>query len=342
MAGAQRKPHARSTVAKATIAGCRANHGTSIVASRAANYFESRFHLRIPGAHHLRGLIEGHNVIVMAGPIVVKRTGQPQRRRKFVSESWGREILGTAGIRTVPILARLPALSTFVMQRSRASTLNHHLTDEHVAAFGAHVLEVARHRLPAGFSEGYGWLDSPKRMRLHSTFVDFLVHEFGAVQQRFEAAHSQYDSKQILHCLQGAEPHPERLLVLTDIAPKNVVYDGGEFIHLDLEITLIGPPDFLLAKAAINLATDLGDRFGSRRVRRDILAQCSSSATARAVLVFSLVRRMMYEAQRSRLDPRAGHALHAALAGASLEEVIDRVEGTWGTSPQQSAANQRA
>ena len=100
----------------------------------------------------------------------------------------------------------------------------------------------------------------------------------------------------------------------------------------------VGPPEFLLVKAAMNLASDVGDRFGGRQARRRLLDHCASRDNARAALIFALHRRMVYEAHAGRTDPRAGQALHAALAGSTLDESINWLEGSWDVARVSAAA----
>jgi hypothetical protein len=285
--------------------------------------------MEIPGSFHLKRLLAGKNVVVMAGPFVIKRVGHPNQRRKFHSETIGRELLSRVGIATVPIRAAFKLLDAFVMERSPVPTLNRMLTEKLVSAFGQHVIELATRRLPLNAPSGYYWLDAPNRIRAYPGYADFLAEEFAAEEAIFAAAYPSHNLHDIRACLRNAERQPDRLLVLTDVAPKNVVYHDGQFMHLDLEVTLAGPPEFLLVKAAVNLASDVGSQLGARRVRVELLQQCGSLANARAALVFALLRRMVYEARAKTSDSRAGAALQATLAGEPLANAITYLEGSW-------------
>jgi hypothetical protein len=285
--------------------------------------------MHVPGWHYLAGLLKGRNVIVMAGPLVIKRVGNPNPRKKYYSEIAARRLLSQVGVSTIPIHIGIKPVGTFVMQRAARPTLNRMLTKELLATFGEHVAQLAADRLPRDTPDGYYWLDEPANVRRHPTYVDFLRNESIDDQAMFSAAYPAFDLRSINEVLGQADPRPDRLLVLTDVAPKNVVFHDGTFTHLDLEVTLVGPPEFLLVKAAINLASDVGDKFDGRRVRKFLLDRCAHAANARAALVFAMVRRMEYEARARSSDPRAAAALGAVLAGESLENAITRLEGSW-------------
>jgi hypothetical protein len=284
-----------------------------------------------PGSHYLKGLLKKRNVIVMAGPLVIKRVGHPKPARKYYSEIHARRILGEMGVSTVPVHAGFQPIATFVMQRAPA-TLNRVLTDHALAAFADHVIELASRRLPADAPHGYFWLDEPARMRAYPSWAEFLVSEFTDDISSLARSYPSFNMRDVEALLRQGESSDHRLLVPTDVAPKNVIYERGSFTHLDLEVTLVGPPEFLLVKAAVNLASDIGDSFGGRQARARILSHCSSTATASASLAFSLLRRMGFEARIGSSDTRASSALSAVLAGEPIAEAITRLEGSWDVS----------
>lgn len=294
--------------------------------------------MHFPGAHLVHRLFSGGNVVAMAGPFVIKRVAGRDRRRKFYSETTARQWLSQVGVATVPIHLQVGVLQTFVMQRAAVPTLNRSLTASLLEAFADHVIELSTLRVPPTAPAGYYWLEVPARRRVYASHGEFLQRESIADPSAFRLAHPSVSLDQAAACFAQAEQRPDRLLVLTDIAPKNVVYHQGRFTHLDLEVTLVGPPEFLLVKAAINLASDVGDRFGARNARRRLLEQCACASNARAALVFALLRRMAYEAHVGRTDPRATRALHDALAGCPLDESINRLEGSWDVAVAPAAA----
>ena len=294
--------------------------------------------MHFPGSHLVKRLVGGGNVVAMAGPFVIKRLAGQNPRRKFYSETTARQWLSDMGVATVPIHLQVGVLRTFVMQRAAVPTLNRSLTEDLLATFADHVIELSTSRMPPSALAGYYFLDEPTHRRVYASYGEFLARESIPDPSAFRTAHPSVKLEEAEACFQKAEPQPERLLVLTDIAPKNVVYHEGRFIHLDLEVTLVGPPEFLLVKAAMNLASDVGDRFGGRRARRKLLDHCASRDNARAALIFALLRRMVYEAQVGRTDPRAAQSLHAALAGSPLDDAINRLEGSWDVAPASAAA----
>jgi hypothetical protein len=294
--------------------------------------------MHIPGSHLLKRLRSGGNIVAMAGPFVIKRVGGSNPRRKFYSETTARQWLSQAGVATVPIRLQVGVLNTFVMQRAAVPTLNRSLTENLLAAFADHVIVLSTLRLPPSAPAGYYWLDEPAQRRAYATYGEFLARESITDPSAFRVTHPAVELEQAEACFLKAEQQPERLLVLTDIAPKNVVHHDGRFTHLDLEVTLVGPPEFLLVKAAMNLASDVGDRFGGRSARRRLLDHCASRDNARAALVFALLRRMVYEAHAGRTDPRAGRALQAALSGRALDEAITWLEGSWDVDPVSAEA----
>ena len=294
--------------------------------------------MHFPGSYLVKRLFSGGNIIAMAGPFVIKRVGGSHPRRKFYSETTARRWLSQVGVPTVPIHFQVGVLNSFVMQRAAVPTLNRSVTEDLLAAFVDHVIELSALRLPPNAPPGFYWLDEPTQRRAYPTYNEFLARESITDRPAFRTAHPSVRLEEAEACFQKAEQQPARLLVLTDIAPKNVVYHDGRFTHLDLEVTLVGPPEFLLVKAAMNLASDVGDRFGGRQARRRLLDHCASRDNARAALIFALLRRMVYEAHAGRTDPRAGQALHAALAGSTLDEAINWLEGSWDVARVSAAA----
>jgi hypothetical protein len=281
------------------------------------------------GSYLIRSLLGGANTVIMVGPYVLKRFGGPHARRKYFSEVRARAVLRTSGVDVVPVILELRPARTIVMRRAPGPTLNRQLSRETLRAFEEHVVDLARHRLAPGEPPGFYWLDAPGQGQTHDSFVELLTGELAARGDALTRAYPQIDLRALRQVLEAAEPFPERVLVLTDIAPKNVVLANGRFAQMDLEATLVGPPEFLLVKAAVNLATDLGAHHGARDVRRRLLDRCASEPTARACLAFAVTRRLLHDAQRGRRDPRPSAALHTLLDNHPLDSAIAHLENDW-------------
>ncbi|HEX6557885.1 MAG TPA: hypothetical protein VF021_00440 [Longimicrobiales bacterium] len=204
------------------------------------------------------------------------------------------------------------------------------------------MLEMAERAVHPGAPNGYYWVDAVPHLQSHPTFVDFLVRDFQNTEAAFAAAFPRFDRDAIRSILASAPEPRTRIVVPTDVAPKNVVYANGQFAHLDLETVVVGPPEFLLVKAAANLASDLGDLHDARAVRRRLLQHCESAERARASLLFALVRRMVYENQAKRIDARPAAALSALLNGAPLHEAVTHLEGTWNAHSSTATLNSPA
>ena len=282
----------------------------------------------IPGWRFLAALRAGKTTVVVRGPIAAKILRGGQARRKYFSEHAARLILAQVGIATVPILARFMPFKLLIMPNA-GPTLNTHLTLDNLAAFDQHITQFARITVPRTTPPGYYWLDRSRRMHPYDSFVEFLMGEFGRRALDFIARFPSFDLEGLRGIFQAAEAHPARLLVPTDIAPKNVTYANGRFAHLDLEATLIGPPEFLLVKAAVNLASDVGTWEATRPIRAGWLERCPSRDNARAVLAFALVNRMLYDAPASRSNTKALTALRLLLDGGALASVVNQIEAGW-------------
>jgi hypothetical protein len=265
----------------------------------------------------------------MAGPLVIKRLGGTDARRKYHSERQGRRLMKLVGLNVVPVLAGSALARVIVMPRVRTPTLDHVLTEAALHDFAHHVIAASRMSFPEHEASGYYWIDAPGSIRTYPDFVSFLLHESGVETAASGGGLADDERQAGREVLGRAERTPRRLLVLTDIAPKNAILDDGVITHLDLEATLVGPPDFLLVKAAVNLATDCGDRAAAREARLMLLRSCHEP-TARACLLFSVLRRIRYDRSVASTDHRPAAALRSILDGAPLEEAVTRLEGSWG------------
>lgn len=298
--------------------------------------------MRLRGAHLLKSLFNGGNIVVKIGPVVVKRVGGADARRKFSSELVARQMLAGVGIETVRVRAGTGGVHVLVMERAAKPTLDHELNASNLRAFEAHVIEMAERGIGPDAPAGYYWVDARRHVQSHRSFADFLLRDFAESEPLFTAAFPAFD-RNAIRAILASPPEPRiRIVVPTDVAPKNVVFLNGEFAHLDLETVVVGPPEFLLVKAAYNLASDLGDLHDCRAVRHRLLQCCENAERARASLAFALVRRMVYESRAKRTDKRAGAALTALLHAASLEDVVTHLEGTWNAHQGASAFNSPA
>jgi hypothetical protein len=73
------------------------------------------------GQHFISSLLRGGNTVVTAGPVVIKRVGGRDPRRKFFSENLGRALLTQVGIDVVPVLASFRPANVIVMRGARAA-----------------------------------------------------------------------------------------------------------------------------------------------------------------------------------------------------------------------------
>lgn len=280
------------------------------------------------GLHIASRVLHGRGAVVMLGPYVIKRFAGADAPRKFFSEVHARSLLTRAGVPVVPILWSAPRITTFVMPRASA-TLNHELDAARLASFGEHAIELAQLRLPDDEPAGYYWLDTPSRRVVYRTFIEFLLAESGVDDRAVRSILGRAAVNRIEELFASAQPAPPRLPIPTDIAPKNVVLADGRFTHLDLEGVLIGPPEFLLVKAAINLSTDIGGLHSTPAIVRRLLAQCTSAENVRASLAFAFVRRLRFEARAGRRDDRPTAALAALLDGEPAGTAMAQLEASW-------------
>jgi hypothetical protein len=106
-----------------------------------------------------------------------------------------------------------------------------------------------------------------------------------------------------------------------DVCPKNIFCVDHRFVHFDLETTIIGTPELLLTKSALNFARDCAINEANPAI--GILMQnCQTSDAARACLAFALVRMILFNwlSDGRYVDVRG--ALNALCNGQQVDSVF--------------------
>lgn len=259
------------------------------------------------------------NDVVAIGPIVIKRFRRQHATRRFWSEKLTRRILPPS-IRTIPILASFPYLKTIVLPRIQTIALDKRASH----TFVNHTKKLTEQLLLSETDRHSYWVDSEGRVVKFPSFREFLENELKNHLKGHGAEFLFGFHHQVAELFARTPFGNKQLCCLIDVAPKNVCELNGEYIHYDLENTIIGPEEFFLARTAINVIRD-GYFENSLEAAEEIMSYGSDVSLVRSSIAFTLVRMLLFNSVVPHASIQPKNALKILLEGAAISRILKAI-----------------
>lgn len=265
------------------------------------------------------------NRVWRIGPWIFKTLRGSNARRRYWSEHLTRKTLSQKDIATVPIVGSSNMFRMIILPNQNRGSARVKKDASYISSWAEHLLSLFTRLDAPEYAGQCFWLDEPKRIHSFSSFNDFLVSELNKYNMRYRLSFLQGMTDCLVDIFHSSPNFKVPFYCLTDISPKNSFFVDGRFVHFDLEGTIIGPRDFLITKAALNLVRDFQRDEGVLALAKDLIDECEDEGLTRSSLAFSLVRMYIYATAFPGPWAIPSRALTALCSNARIKEVLCEV-----------------